>query len=242
MTWLIHIPVDAKAFSIWSSNRDMKVKGVFDADHAAHVLLSALFGKAAFQPFRLHTPEKGDWAFFGHSNTSAEDLRKMAKMVGGPEMLKVLKLDQMVGRELPEDLSGLKRIGYEIRICPTRRRSGDKNREVDAWISEGEYRFPGQKSALKDAGITRETVYRKWFAERLAGVAELQSFQMTRYQTRKMVRSGHVMEAPDVVAQGTLFIDDAEKFAKILHEGLGRGKAYGFGLLMLRPAERERDF
>ena len=51
--YLIHAPLDMRAFSRWAGQRGLLRRGAFDADFALHILLSAMFGKRAFQPFRL---------------------------------------------------------------------------------------------------------------------------------------------------------------------------------------------
>lgn len=238
MTWMIHIPVNAKAFNIWAASRDLSIKGIYDIDHASHVLLSAVFGKGAVQPFRLYSPNRGDWAIYGNSKFSPTELRKVAEMVAAPQLLAIFDFQSMSSREVPEDFSGLTRVGFEVRLNPTRRRGGDKSRVIDAWISEAEHAFPGQPGALAESGVTREQVYCKWLSERLGDAADLESFRMTQFASRKMVRSGIVTTGPEIVVQGTVLLNDPEKFAKIVHDGIGRAKAYGFGLFMLRPADK----
>lgn len=50
---------------------------------------------------------------------------------------------------------------------------------------------------------------------------------------------GRRMTFHEVEYTGTLRVTDATKFARVCAEGLGRGRAYGYGLLMLRPGGAE---
>lgn len=239
MTHLIHIPVDPVAFGRWAGHRDLTVGGVFDESHACHVLLSGLFGKGAFQPYRLFSPEVGGWSLYGCSQSSAEDLMVNADLVGTPEMLAVVDLDGVKGKVLPESFRPGLRIGFDLRICPTRRKG---NLEQDAYLSEARYLFPENPKGMHEEGITRADVYGKWLGERLGEAAVLESFRIASFRRRKMVRSGSVFEGPEVVAQGTVQVKDPEEFRSLVHGGIGRGKAYGFGMFLLRPADAEAQF
>jgi CRISPR system Cascade subunit CasE len=42
-------------------------------------------------------------------------------------------------------------------------------------------------------------------------------------------------EKPDVTLRGRLSITDSAAFADLLRRGVGRHKAFGFGMLLLRP-------
>lgn len=49
------------------------------------------------------------------------------------------------------------------------------------------------------------------------------------------MREGSRVTVEGVVFEGRLRITDAERFCEALLTGLGRGKAYGFGLLSVAP-------
>jgi CRISPR system Cascade subunit CasE len=69
---------------------------------------------------------------------------------------------------------------------------------------------------------------------------------MTRYQqlgvTRKSqkgspddARHSRLVGGPDAMLAGQLRVTNSQAFAQLLANGLGRHRAFGFGLLMLRP-------
>ena len=102
------------------------------------------------------------------------------------------------------------------------------------------------------APISRGEVYLKWLGQRLAPGAELEratleAFRLTRVLRRDGNRAlvqipspsetmkgaaGH----PDATVAGTLIVRDTEAFAALLARGVGRHRAFGFGMLLLRPA------
>lgn len=239
MTHLVHFHLNQRAFGVWAARRGLSGRGEFDPHHALHVLLSALFGKGAFQPYRLFQQRFGPWSVYGHSALSAEALRETAELVGTPEMLSVISLGEMRGKPLPEAVGAGRRIGFEIRLSPTTRADG---REQDAWVTRMKQAAPADGELLERPVLSREEAYGAWFARRLAGAADLEVVRMTAFCQASMLRSGQRFTAPEVVLQGTLRVTDPAAFRALHEGGIGRGKAYGFGLLLLRPADPERPF
>jgi CRISPR system Cascade subunit CasE len=58
------------------------------------------------------------------------------------------------------------------------------------------------------------------------------SFTLRRDKSRRL-RS---VEGPDASFSGVLVVEDPEKFAGLLAHGVGRHAAFGYGMLLLRPA------
>ena len=89
---------------------------------------------------------------------------------------------------------------------------------------------------------SREQVYAEWLANKLVGSGgvtldvertKLVSFQRTRAHRKLHARHS---EGPDAVMRGILTITDSAAFANLLARGIGRHRAYGYGMLLLRPA------
>ena len=57
-------------------------------------------------------------------------------------------------------------------------------------------------------------------------------------RTRVVRGSSGAPEGPDAILQGTLAVSNEETFAEILRNGVGRHRAYGYGMLLLRPPNR----
>jgi CRISPR system Cascade subunit CasE len=95
----------------------------------------------------------------------------------------------------------------------------------------------------------REDAYGKWLARELArgsaaqlDVARLVTFRRTRV-LRRPTRPGEgrhrvESEGPDAILRGRLRIENGASFAELLGRGLGRHRAFGFGMLLLMPPGR----
>ncbi len=59
---------------------------------------------------------------------------------------------------------------------------------------------------------------------------------MVDFERRNVLRGGRAHEGPDVTWHGELTVLDGDKFAARLAAGVGRHSAYGYGMLLLRPA------
>jgi hypothetical protein len=94
-------------------------------------------------------------------------------------------------------------------------------------------------SALPETeGPSREDVYRDWLRERLAPVALLagDATRLFAHERSIVLRGGRKLEGPDVTLHGELTITDPAMFTKLIAHGVGRHTAYGYGMLLLRPA------
>ena len=139
-----------------------------------------------------------------------------------------------------------------------------KAREVDAflaacWQATASITLSKQADAGALAGprvpVDREQVYREWLTRELArdGASTLESAQLVSFQRAPLIRrtqatpsvllggqgeqrAAHRLERPDARMQGTLTVADPAAFRALLARGLGRHRAFGFGMLLLRPA------
>ena len=92
---------------------------------------------------------------------------------------------------------------------------------------------------------SREAVYRDWLAARLGNAATIDpaTTMMQRFERSRVARLGRAPEGPDATVLGELEVGDPDAFVQLLANGIGRHKAYGYGMLMLRPARKpSREF
>ena len=86
---------------------------------------------------------------------------------------------------------------------------------------------------------SREDVYTDWLSDQLwrHGCAELESASLQTFQRTRAVRSlqGRPVEGPSALMRGVLRVNDAEAFSRLIERGVGRHRAYGYGMLLLRP-------
>jgi len=142
------------------------------------------------------------------------------------------------------------------------KRDKPKAREVDAWLAERLRDWkalpPSQWEQAPDVFDDRERVYTDWLdreliaarpsggdrttavrAAELVAVEDIGSgkarrARMVELRREAFFQSGARGERPNVVLEGTLRVTDEAAFRALLARGVGRHRAFGFGMLLLR--------
>lgn len=213
-----------------------------DLGYGVHAWLAATFGHLAPKPFRFHLdPDKRKPPkLLAYSRHGREPLLDQALTFAEPAARAVCALEQdLAVAELPgpERWSLGRRVGFEVLACPVARRSRD-GVERDAFLNRADRTEP-------DAGLSRARVYREWLAARLAGAAELESTDLAGFhlvtQWRQGLRLGRGsrgaarLTRPSALLRGVLRVSDGAAFHGLLGHGVGRHRAFGYGMLLLRP-------
>lgn len=236
LLFMIRAEVALRAFQRW-----MGIRRLQDADHAMHCLLTESFGELAPRPFRLLMPRgQARGVLYGYARVEDNDLRGTATAYAGPEQVLILPPDHIASKPMPVEWRSGRKLGFEVRIRPTVRRSRNADfrpgKECDAFALEA------SRHAQGEMPHSRESVYADWLSgqfERRGGAqldrarTRLVSFQRTRAVRKRHARHS---EGPDAVMRGVLTITDPDAFSNLLANGIGRHRAYGYGMLLLRPA------
>jgi len=159
----------------------------------------------------------------------------------GPKRPEVVR--QCETREMPTFAVG-QRLTFRTRVCPIARtrRPGErprevdrqgkvKHREIDAFIH-------ATLTAPNDVKVDRETVYMHWLERELRrdGASSLNTARLPEFRRELMRRHGGArVERPNAVLEGDLTVRDPLAFRALLARGIGRHRAFGFGMLLLRP-------
>lgn len=256
-THMVHAPIDVKALMEWAGRRGLMRRGTFDDGWALHVLLSGMFGKGALQPFRMFWSDRQrTGTLYGYASDDGHTLRETAATVAPPEYCSIIRPGDIRTKQMPQAFRLGQQLGFELRARPVRRVSEDvrdgkhgkvvkKGSEVDAfWLDK--LRSPADNATAspavpsEDALVQRGHCYHVWLAARLASIAQVKACRIRSFRRAKAVRGPKVVEGPDVVLHGELEIEDASQFAQVLRDGVGRHKAYGYGMLLLRPANKRQ--
>ncbi|KYO51562.1 type I-E CRISPR-associated protein Cas6/Cse3/CasE (plasmid) [Tistrella mobilis] len=242
----------------WAAGRDRGwagrgVRQTFDEGRALHHLLAETFGQGVLQPFRLFPMAGGErGSLYAYATADAAALTETARACAMPEIEAVVDLDRIQGKPMPGHWTAGRRFGFDVRVRPVRRISrplpradGDAfapGAELDAFLVEALRRFPegARDEAMLRAGRSREAVYADWLAEQIGAAAQLEAgTRLAGFERRRLARTGRAPEGPDAILHGTLVITDPEAFTALLARGLGRHRAYGYGMLLLRPPGRD---
>ena len=241
-TNMIRADIDLRAFYRWAGSRGMINRNAFDPGFAMHCLITESFGRdLAPKPFRViipRDPRSARGAFYGYSTSTGDELREAAQAFACPLQSKALPANSIDSKTMPGSWRTGQRLGFEALIRPVVRyaRGSDKaGIETDAFQVEAERHPKGEMRR------NREDVYRDWLSARLGQCgarleeARLRSFQRVRVVRKRRARAS---EGPDAVMQGTLEVVDPTKFTGLVARGVGRHRAYGYGMLLLRPASK----
>lgn len=223
-----------------------------DVEYLVHGQLAALFGEGTVQPFRV-MGEGARVRVLGYAERSGEELRRHADEFAEPADHGACEWDDFRSKPMPETWEADRRLGFEVRACPVvrlgrdvevegpdgQRRTYRRGAELDAWLHD---RFILQPEGPPRS---REEVYHGWLADRLAGAARLETTALQGFRRKRLVRKrrapagerrrSHVLERPEIVIHGHLRVDDGDRFLDLLRRGVGRHRAFGFGMLLLRP-------
>ncbi len=233
---LISLPLHLKDLRKLAATRDWGT----DEGRALHHLLAETFGKGAFQPFRLMVaPGARTGTLYAYTLSDQASLQRTAQESALPDALTVCDPARLNVKTMPESWTKGRRLAFDLRTRPVKRLLKPagvfpKGAEVDAFLVEALRRFPD--GPPENHGIEREKVYRQWLAERLQEAATVKQTRIARLERKTVQRDNKSVDGPDVTFHGELVITDETKFAETLVKGVGRHTAYGYGMLLLRPA------
>lgn len=249
---LVRLRVDAQKLYRFA-RRSRATAREFDEGYAVHALLAALFDhgapeaeRVAPKPFHVTGTDQRVMEVLGYASLDHQALVERAQSFADPAAWGVCDLDGAASKPMPAAFPAGTRLGFTVRACPIRRvaKRGPMEREraeVDAFLAKS-------WEVGREVPLDREAVYRAWLEEEIAkdgaaAVVEARttSFQLGRLHRRTQgeERRGHRTSRPDVTFDGVLEVKDPEAFARRLARGLGRHRAFGFGMLLLKPAPRK---
>ena len=233
---LASLPLDLKPFRQWAARRGFGG----DEGRALHHLLVETFGRGALRPFRLMVaPGVRGATLYAYTTSDRASLGQTARESGLPDTLAVCDPARLAVKAMPESWSRGRRLAFDLRARPVRRLLKPagvfpKGAEVDAFLVAALRRFPD--GPPQSDRIERESAYLQWLSERLGTAAVVKRVRIARLERRSVQRGGKGLEGPDVTFHGELVVADAVGFAETLARGVGRHAAYGYGMLLLRPA------
>lgn len=248
--YLLHLQPDPRLLATWVARHHQRhARHPSDLGDAFHGLLRAAFGEAAPQPFRYLDARQG---LLAYTPLDAEALHTQAALAD-PMVAQTLGLgatgqhDGYRLRPFPTQWPEGQVLGFEVRVRPTVRAAKG---ERDAFLHAVEH--------ANGAPLQREAVYVQWLREHLAvregsareawqGAVELlDDVHLAGFQRQQVVRRtqaagaetrrGRVIDGPDALLKGHLRVHDPAAFAQLLARGVGRHRAFGFGMLLLNRA------
>ena len=252
--YMLRAAPDRPGLAAWAATH-----GVLGRDgelgYALHAALTAAFGELAPRPFRLYErrprrrgePVADDPVLYAYSRQPVAALLEHARAFADPALWHALGLDHLAGKPMPMTFAAGGRLGFEVRVRPVRRRERAE-RHLRA------RRLPDRlRSGRRGDAVDRAAVYSAWLDERLAEsgarlcavpsaagqrpCCRLDAFRRARVGRRdasSSICAGSRGPTPSWPA--SCRSPTPTRFAALLARGVGRHRAFGFGMLLLRPA------
>ncbi|MGE0373343.1 MAG: type I-E CRISPR-associated protein Cas6/Cse3/CasE [Gammaproteobacteria bacterium] len=200
--------------------------------YVLHAWLAAVFGTHAPKPF--HWDDRRQ-QLLGYCGQPAQALLDHAQAFAQPQDWAVLEPDSLVGKPMPNAWRAGQRVQAEVRVCPvTRRDDGEKDvflRAVDR---------------LGDAVPPRGEVYAEWFRRQWGQAVTFDHLELLGHSRVRLLRRGRIgaeggraarpVQRPQATFSAVLTVHDGETFGHLLQRGIGRHRAFGYGMVLLRPA------
>lgn len=235
---LVHLRPDLQRLVPWAQRQGL-VPGIGSGDlgYAFHAALRAAFGDLAPPPFSYRALQ-GLLAYSRHAQSRLQEAAALAS----PDVAVMLGIDStsdapgLLVRAFPGQWKVGHPLAFEVRVRPVVRCTDGRERDAFlAFIS----RHP-------EGTCSREAVYLDWLKRQFTPAAQVHNARMTEYKLTEVVRRSSVpgeerrarscVVGPDASFQGLLEVTDATAFAALLCRGIGRHRAFGFGMLLLKSA------
>ena len=226
---IIRARVDFRALHEW-----MNEQRVGDEDTGMHHIICSSLGELSPRTFRLIRPREGHHGkLYAYTQAGAEELVETMEAAADPLSWKVIDASSISGKPMPQGWKQGGRFGFNLRARPVRRgrRADGKTVETDWYQRDRD-------------GSNRMAAYANWlqYVMKKRGGAGVGLVSVTNYKDTAIARNreNQKVSGPDVTFDGTLHVDDPEAFGEMLAAGVGRHKAYGYGMVLLKPPPRQR--
>lgn len=255
---LISVEVSARRLVEDAQRRGQLLREI-DTGYLLHAWLEGTFGPGRLRPFVIDYHDEGKVRVLGYAPADAAQLAQDASTFATPDHWAAADWASLRAKPMPASWAQGQRLGFRVRVCPVVRQSAPEGTLAlrGGGLREGQPQPPGKAPGHEvDAWLAacrrspeapapdRSAVYADWLRaalERSHGAtlesAELVSFQLSALfrRTQGQIRKPHPVNFPDATLRGTLTVADPTAFSALLARGVGRHRAFGFGMLLLEP-------
>lgn len=249
--YMLRVRVKAHTLATLADRRGLP-RRAGDTGYLVHSFLRELLGELAPSPFSVDR-EKGRMVeVLAYSDKPARELRQHADTFADPFHHSGVDWASFADKPMPTAWRQGQRFAFKVRVCPVVRRAkagaaGEAaGREMDVFLARVE--------ANPDAAVDRYRTYVEWLTAAFvrSGGATLLNASVAAFRLRRFIRRDGSREAntvpevrptdrgasgrPDATLFGELVVGDPDRFASLLRRGVGRHRAFGFGMILLRPS------
>lgn len=233
--YMIQLEIEPRAIFAWARQTGISSQ---DRGYLVHNAMRVVFGDAAPQPFAVFgNPHNPLLKVLGYAGSSAHVLCDSLGLAE-PILAETFAVSRIKDNPMPGRFESGKVLAFRTECCPVTRNTTPEGRvrEKDAFLAACDGRPEG--------GVERGSVYAAWVGAELGrdGAAELVECAMRGFRLFTPVRrkgqgaqARGIGQRPRAVMDGVMRIGDPEAFSRLLTRGLGRHRAFGLGMLLLRP-------
>lgn len=195
--------------------------------YTLHAWFAALFDDMAPKPFR-YMERRGE--VLAYTDCDAATLLNYAQTFASPQAWAALDTTGVASKPMPDAWRTGQRLLVEVLACPVSRKG---NEEKDLYLRA--------LDRLGRDAPPRAEVYKDWFVAQWQGALTFEQVELLGMSARsrllRRARDGanrlRVIERPQALFSGSAVIADGESFAALLVRGIGRHRAFGFGMPLL---------
>ncbi len=226
---LMRLAIDRPALMRFAQNQRLLDRDDEGFGYTLHAWLAAMFGAHAPKPFRYLDP-RGE--VLGYVQTNSATLLDHARAFAPPLAHSALVPDSLATKPMPDQWRIGQRLQIEVLACPVSRKD---DHEKDVYLRA--------LDRLGDAAPPRGAVYVDWFQRQWAGAVQLEHAELAGVARRKLLRRGHAdggrqprsIERPQALFRAVIRVTSVDAFGELLARGIGRHRAFGFGMVLLSP-------
>jgi len=233
--WMVELHPKWDAWFRWGKQQGLIHAAHPDLGYLAHAWMQALFGDLAPKPFRLWADRKRAPRILGYTRADAEALLSHARQFAEPAAWNALQAGQVQTKPMPRSWQQGMILGFEVLVAATRRKAKCGS-EKDAFLMLVEEKGKG-------ANVSREEAYREWFLQRMPEGLRLLAWRIDGFRlvrclrrTQGNIRRARWIQIPEVLCRGAVQVERPEAIHRWLLRGMGRHCAFGYGMVLLRPA------
>jgi len=225
-----------------------------DLGYAIHAMFAATFATDAPRCWAFLAPGRGggpNGRLLAYSERPLDELKAVAAKFADPSFSAPIGLEYAESKRMPTFAAG-DRVRVRVRLRPVVRKgvdrpdhvsdrspSRERGRERDAYLAAVD--------ASTAAGLPPEdryTCYARWTLPRLTDsglsvqTVAVDAFRLTRILSRDRGGAAPVSRSPngpDVEMIAAVTVDKPSAFSSALVSGIGRFRAFGFGMMLLSP-------
>jgi CRISPR system Cascade subunit CasE len=230
---LIRLKIDSPALMRFAAEHGLLRHDDDGHGYTLHAWLAAMFGPDAPQPFRFFD-RRGE--ILGYGSADAAQLVKHAQDYASPLAWSALRSDSLASKPMRSEWASGERVQVDVMTCPVSRKDGH---EKDVFLRA--------LDRFGDAAPSRAEVYVDWFRRQWGDVVDVEHVELMGFGRRRLLRraqpasdagtrTARVLERPFAEFRAVVTVAKEREFAQMLARGLGRHRAFGFGMVLLSPA------